>query len=370
MNPFKYGQVVMGEDFCPRPELLRGIKEYIRSGQNILIQGERRTGKTSLICEAVRRIKKKKLLYVDLLGIKSVDDFCGRLVRGIISMEEQEGFVEKVFKSISQLKPIMTVDPVTGQTSISIGVSEKLKPDSIEALLDIIQKARGKKALVVVFDEFQDILTLKESREALAVLRSKIQFHGDIPYIFAGSIRNRMNEIFNHPGSAFFKSAVTINVGQIERKRFSKFLSDKFSLDKRRIKRDTLDKIFEIADNIPNDVQQLCGTIWEKTSHGEEITDKIIPEALKLIFARESKGYEATLVQVTGLQLKVLTGLAKAGGKAPLSGDFLRSIGSALPSSVKKALSRLEKLQILFYHDGEYKFVNPFFRAWLIYMSY
>ena len=84
-----------------------------------------------------------------------------------------------------------------------------------------------KKALVVVFDEFQDILNLKDYKEALALLRSKIQFHIKISYIFAGSIRNKMDDIFNRPDSAFFKSAISIEVGAIDRDQFISFLKNK-----------------------------------------------------------------------------------------------------------------------------------------------
>ena len=46
MNPFKYGCVVSGEFLCPRPELEQQLKSYIQSGQNIVVHGERRMGKT------------------------------------------------------------------------------------------------------------------------------------------------------------------------------------------------------------------------------------------------------------------------------------------------------------------------------------
>ena len=185
MNPFKYGQIVNEEDFCPRPNLLKNVEGFIKSAQNILIQGERRTGKTSLIFEALRRLKKHHVLYVDLLEVKNSDDLCKRIIKAVISMERQSGVAEKLFKSLSRLRPTLSIDPITGQPSISLDASVKLQPDSIESILDMIGAIDKRKAIVVVFDEFQDILNLKDSKEALALLRSKIQFHSKIPYIFA-----------------------------------------------------------------------------------------------------------------------------------------------------------------------------------------
>jgi hypothetical protein len=37
------------------------------------------------------------------------------------------------------------------------------------------------------------------------------------------------------------------------------------------------------------------------------------------------------------------------------------------PSSLRRAITRMVRLNILFESGGEYGFVNPFFRAWLPY---
>ena len=75
MNPFKYGCVVSGENFCPRPELERQLKEFAKSGQNLVVQGARRMGKTSLVVETVKSLRGVSLLYVDLFSVKSIGDF-------------------------------------------------------------------------------------------------------------------------------------------------------------------------------------------------------------------------------------------------------------------------------------------------------
>lgn len=370
MNPFKYGQVVSAKDFCPRPKLLKQLTGSIQSGQNVVLQGERRIGKTSLIHEAVRRLKSYRMLYVDLLEIKTTEDLCKRIVTAIISLERQTAFLEKILQSLSQLRPVISIDPMTGQPSISLDAGVRLRPDSIGGLFDLVSDMWKRKVLVVVFDEFQDILNLSDSNETLAALRSKIQFHADIPYLFAGSIRNQMNSIFTDPESAFFKSAATLDVGPLEEDVFIRFLTKRFESGNRAIQKQVLVKAIETADNVPGDVQELCACLWETASSGEKLTETSIAPALELIYARESKGYEAALVQLTGQQLKCLTGLARMGGEAPLSAGFLKGVGITLPASVKKALNRLLQLRIIYRLQREYKFVNPFFRSWLIWKNY
>jgi hypothetical protein len=369
MNPFKYGQVVSANDFCPRPALMKQVVESIKAGQNMVIQGERRTGKTSLIHEAVRQLKKRRMLYIDLLEIKDADDLCKRMVKAIISLEQQAGFLDKILRTLAHLRPTVSVDAMTGEPSISLDASVSLKPDSVDGILDLVAKIHQRSPLVVMFDEFQDILNLRSSKEALAVLRSRIQFHGKIPYVFAGSVRNQMHEIFTSSDSPFFKSAIAVEVGALDRDRFMEFLKTRFGTGKRTVDDAVLDTGFEIAGDLPGDVQQFCGAIWDTTSFKSHIGRESIAPALHLIFSRESKGYETVLVQLTAHQLRCLVGVARLGGKAPFSGAFLQGVGIPIPASVKKALHRLVQLQLIYRHAGEFKFVNPFFKAWLIWKN-
>jgi uncharacterized protein len=370
MNPFRYGQVVRGEDFCPRPKLIQELTAFIESGQNVALMGERRTGKTSLICEAVRCLKKRRMLYVDLLEIKTSDDLCKRLLKAVLALQRQTGFLEKMLRSLSHLRPSITLDPLTGQPSISLDASVRMTPESIDSLLDMIASLHRRQPLAVVFDEFQDVLNLEDSRETLASLRSKIQFQNKIPYLFAGSIRNQMSMIFADPESPFFKSAASLSIGPIETGLFAEFLKRRFESGKRTVEESAMSRVFEWAEDIPGDVQQLCAVLWEITSYRDPITEDLLPAALERIFARESKAYEAVLVQVTGQQLRCLVGLARHRDTPPLSQDFLRAVGIPAAASVQRALNRLEKLKVVYRHEGRYKFVNPFFKSWLIYKDF
>lgn len=340
----------------------------IKRGQNVYLQGERRSGKTSLIWETVRRMKKPRIVYIDLLETKTADDLIKRMVASVIALERSRGLVNKVFQSLAHLRPVVSADPISGLPTLTLDAAVQLKAESIAGVLDLIAGCQLKtKPLVVVFDEFQDILNLPDADEMLAQLRSKIQFLTDIPFLFAGSIRNKMNAIFNDPDSPFFKSALPIEVGPLKRDAFQAFIAAKFKIGKRKIDPGALERVFDICFNIAGDIQQACSALWESTSYGDTIGDERIPVALEQIFAHEAKGYETALKIVTGQQLKFLTGLARLGGAEPTSAQFLRQAGIPQASSAQAALKRLIDLKLVFRYEGEYRFVNPFFRAWLLY---
>lgn len=365
MIPFKYGTVVSGHDFCGRKDLIKQLRELIASSQNVLVQGQRRVGKTSLIYETVRRLQAYRPLLVDLMEIKTSHDLCQRIIKAIITLETKGNVLTKTLRFLSSLKPQLGFDPLTGLPTISLDPSMKLTPSSLEEISDLITELNKKKKVVVVLDEFQDVLNLKDSAQTLAILRSKIQYHRDVPYVFAGSIRSEMDKIFTAHDSPLFKSAIPITVGPLPEKEFSGFIRKKFLIGKRTIADSTVEQIFTITENITGDILQLCEALWSVTTYGDSISDRNLAEAFELIFSRESKSYELILSGITANQLSCLTGLARVGGKAPTSSAFLQETGIRQPSSVTKALSSLLKRKVIFKMDNEYRFVNPFFKAWL-----
>ncbi|MBN2123305.1 MAG: ATP-binding protein [Deltaproteobacteria bacterium] len=367
MNPFKYGTIVSGKDFCGRESLLKQIIGYIESSQRIALLGERRVGKSSAVYEAVLKSRKARLLYVDLMGIKSIDVLCRRILRAIIILEQKTKWFDKILKNLSYLRPSISVDPLTSMPTVLFDASVEIRANSIPEVLSLVESLGEKRRLVAVFDEFQDILNLEDPHEALALLRSGIQFQNRIPYIFVGSIRHKMDEIFTHHDSAFFKSAIPLTVEPLPYDEFSKFLRKKFSTGQRRIDEMVLKRVFEIANNITGDVQQLCEALWEVTSEKEVVSEDRLKKSLDLIFSREQKSYENYVNLLTDIQLRCLMAIAREGGRGVFSVSFMKAAGFNNPSTVRRAITRLMNLNILFESEGEYKFINPFFRAWLPY---
>jgi len=363
MIPFKYGSIVSGEDFCGREETIKLLTEYLRSSQNVMVQGERRIGKTSLIYETTRRMKNYQTMLVDIMEVKTSDDLCRRMIKAIISLESKGSVLTKILKSFSSLRPQLGVDPITGMPTVSLDRSIEFKPDALDGIFDLLESLN--KHLVVVYDEFQDVLNIPDERAILAALRSRIQYHDRIAYVFAGSIRNKTDRIFTDPESPLFKSAIPISVGPIGDEDFFAFIRNKFRIGDRTISDQTLKRIFDSTDRISGDIQQLCEALWSVTNVGDSISEVDLTRAFELIFSRESKSYELIISELTALQLKCLTALARVGGKRPTSAKFLKESGIRQPSSVSKALSKLMKRKIIFLRGKSYRFVNPFFSAWL-----
>jgi len=365
MIPFKYGQVVDGKDFCGRQKLIKDLSEFIISAQNVVLKGERRIGKTSLIFETLRRLKHKNVIKVDLLSIKSVHDLASKIIKASLDLPLNESVILKIIKGITGIRFQLGFDTNTGQPTISLDSLKRATPSSLEEVLDSLEKMNTNKNLVVIFDEFQEILKIPDSKETLAILRSRIQHQENITYIYAGSVRNEMDKIFNDAESPFFKSAITISVSAIERKEFESFLKEKFASGKREINDALLNHIFNYSDGVSGDIQQLCEAIWSVSDQGDFLTEKHLPEALNLIHSREQDSYQMICQDLNDNQNRCLIGLAINDGARATSWDFREKVGIPQSSTVLRALETLMKKRIIFKDNKKYRFNNPFFKNWI-----
>jgi uncharacterized protein len=365
MIPFKYGVVVSGKDFCGRTKTIEEIKTFVLSSQNIYIQGERRIGKTSLVFETIKRMKSHRLLVIDLLAIRTPEELCSRIIKQLILLENKASFLGNLVKFFTHLRPQISMDPLTNLPVVSFDRTVSVTPESIEEVFELIKTIGQKKKMVVFLDEFQDILRIDDAHWLLATLRSKIQYHDQLSYIYAGSIRNEMDSIFSNSESPFFKSAIPVTISSIKQDVFFSFITKKFKQAKRSIKKEVLKKIFEITADITGDTLQLCEALWSVTDENEIIDGTTVSKALQLIFAREQRSYEMILSGLSINQQKALTGLAKYPGCPLNSSEFLKLSGIGQPSSVNVALKKLADRRIIFKTANNYSFSNPFFAAWL-----
>ena len=365
MNPFKYGCTVGGESFCPRPELEHPLAELIRAGQNVVIQGERRMGKTSLVLETVRHMKGFSLFHADFLCVRDQADICRRILSAIARLESSEGWFAKILKAFAYLRPLVSIDPSTGAPTLSLDARLASEPSTLEAILDTLLAQTARRKVCAVFDEFQDILDIDDGKRILAVMRARIQLDSNTAYIFLGSVRNRMTDIFWHPDSPFYHSAASFPVGEIASDDFFKFVQSRFATGKRNLNRGDFEAILRIARATPGYVQELCASAWDETDAGDAIDGPTIDRALMAVFAREQEHFELFVRRLTPLQTRILKSLATRGGKEVFSSAFLESASVFNASSVKGAIRRIEKEGIIYGLKGEFKFVNPFFGEWV-----
>ena len=364
-NPFKYGCVVAGKYFCSRTKLMKRLAEYIVGGQNLVIQGDRRMGKSSLIANTLKGMRGYHPLMIDLMGVKSVADICNRVADALVRFDETDSMLRQVAGLFSHLKPVMTIDSMSGMPTISVDRRASTSPSNINVAINAIEHhVKGRKSCVV-FDEFQDILDLKDGEQVLAIMRSRIQYLQDTAFVYLGSSRNEMLNIFMSPKSPFYKSALMFSVGEMDEKVYFEFIRKKFVEGSRTLSKELFGEIWALVDHTTGDVQELCDALWSVTQENEDLTHAHVVEALKEIYRRESFGYATFVKGLTDIQLRVLKALAQLGGEHPQSVEFMEAAQVMSHASIKRALTSLSAAGLIYPQTGDYKFVSPFFREWI-----
>lgn len=368
-NPFVYGRVVTGDEFFGRAKLIDRIQGYIRTGQNIVVFGERRVGKTSLIAEAIRRLN-MPCLKVDFYEIRTEREMITRAIRGIERLEKESPFFSRWIARGRRVRGMITQDYDQPSMMPKVHLEGYFKDpvSSITDLLDYIHDFRSEKPLVAFFDEFQGIFGLENGMDILATMRSEIQTQAETPYIFAGSIRRKMHEIFMEPKHPFYKSALPLEIGPIEFEEIGPIVINLFDSGRRKIKPKHLQSLYNMLYGNTGDFQQLCSSLWEVSSPGQTLDRDVITEALDVVWETEMPVYASIRKALTGQQNRVLQTLALTDGKEPFGGQFRKVAGDISPGTVQKALAKLEEMDLVFqpYDSKDYRFYSPFFKLWLI----
>lgn len=362
MIPFKTGVHVIGADFCARQEELEWLREIMESAGRVYVVGERRIGKSSLIAEAVRPLKDTRAVFVDLMALKDLEDLTHRLGQAMLTSETQQSRVLSLMRSLSSLRPSMTMDSTTGSPSITFAPGTGKQLETLDELFTVI--GRWKRA-VVVLDEFQDVLTLGDSRRVLARIRSLVQTQRNVAFIYSGSIRNQMEDIFTNQESPFFNSASRLWVGPLDRALFRRYLQTRFARGGRSASTQRLDAILDACHENPGHVQRFCISLWQVTSEGREISDDDMSDAWSVLFGMQRDAYELTLTTLSSQQTRVLRTLAHVGGESTLSSDFIEMTGITLSPSVRKAMVSLVARRLVQKDQTTYRICDPFLAAWL-----
>lgn len=358
MNPFKFGTVVDEPFFINRKEELAEIDNLINSENHLTIISPRRYGKTSLLRKALVGLEKHSI-YLDLQLIVTPMDFASQLLKRIYRI-----FPFNRLKS--QLKsfrviPALTVNPVTGEVDVSF------RPDNdtvvpLEDVLNLIDKLGSeKRRIVVVLDEFQEIFRIDKGLDR--ILRSIMQNHKNVNYIFSGSSESMMREIFENKKSPFYHFAYIMPLRLIPREEFTDYLVANFSRVTEYEKAISSD-ILEETGSHPYYTQQLAFVVWNilnSSGYNKEITRIAVDEILQ----NQDNNYERLWYGLNRTDMKVLIGMS-ASDIEPLSNKFAIRFNAGSDSTVYSSLQRLMYKGILIKEGRSYFIDDPFFKRWIV----
>ena len=257
------------EDLVGREPYMRRATERLLDGEHLLIAGPRRIGKTSVILEVLRRLRREGLVaaYVDCLGATGVRELGERIAGALLATLEGRDSLEDARRVAAGLQGGRTryehlelVLPVVKETSAQ---------RAFEAALDLPRAvaARSGRRVVVALDEFQEAGRL--GPRVFDLMRSRFQSQRGVAYAFLGSEEGILEELFAHKGRALYRFAVALDLADEGGHRFGidpgdwvTYLRRKFGHRKIALSEAEADRLLDATGGHPQDTMQLCAALY------------------------------------------------------------------------------------------------------------
>jgi hypothetical protein len=221
--------------------------------------------------------------------------------------------------------------------------------------------------IVIAIDEFQQICEYPE-KNVEAILRTHIQQLKNIQFIFCGSNRSMMAEMFTHVKRPFFASTRMLYLDKIENAEYEEFIKHHFESNKKHIKDEALKAILDLTKSHTFYTQNLCNYIFSMK------TNLIDMEVVKKAMANILKENESYFFQyrqlVTTDQWNYMIAVAKENEVAQATAQkFISKYNIGTPANSRRILkSLIEKeliLENLLNEKTSYQIYDVFLSRWL-----
>ncbi len=371
MNPFSYGGVVGNGEFCNRVQELADLTETMKSSGRCFVYAERRMGKTSLVMRAIEKLSRKDFMpvYVDLWPTDGSASFATSTARAVTTAAETNTtkLLELGKALFGRLRPSVSLDD-SGQPKVEFGIDGRTatKSDLTEVLAaPEALAARSGKKVVMVFDEFQQIAEY-ENDLAERQLRSSIQHHKNVAYLFLGSRKHLLQSMFLDQSRPLYRSAMHYPIGPIETKHWQPFISKRFVDAKKSFSKPLIAELCDRTQGHPFYTQHLCHVLWSMIDPGGCVEAAQLDQAVGELLRRESHAYVTLWESLTKNERRFLRGLANSETPPkPFSSDFTRQYGLRTASNAQRASESLVAGDVIEREASSYFITDRFLRLWI-----
>ena len=345
VNPFVVTGRIEPEYFCDRvTESARLVKSII-NGNNLVIISPRRMGKTGLIrfCYDKPEIAEEYYtFFIDILHTSSLREFTYILGKEIYEtlLPRSRKMIDLFIRTIKSVNGKFGFDPVSGTPVFNVELGDIDRP---EYTLDEIFRylASADKPCIVAIDEFQQIAKYPE-KNIEALLRTHIQKLRNSNFIFAGSERHMMQEMFTSAARPFYHSADMLELKAIGPEIYVPFIVGHFEKRNRRISAEDVTKVYDFFNGHTYYVQKTFNEAFADTPEGGTCTLDIIRDAVRNMVASNDTIFSEILSNIPEKQKELLYAIAKEGEAAHItSSGFIKRHSLSSASSVQSALKKL-----------------------------
>ena len=332
INPFIVAGKIPAKYFCDRKEESARLTDCIQNQENVVLISPRRMGKSKLIDYCFDKSAIRNSYYTleaDILQTTSLQEFIQ--VLGCVVYKQLARRSERLFKlfaaTLRSLSASFGFDPIQNTPTFDIKLGDITAPEyTLDEIFAYIEKAD--KRCIIAIDEFQQITNYAE-KNVEAILRTRIQRCSNANFIFAGSRRRILNEMFLSNKRPFYQSATLIQLDPIPKETYLKFVKKHFDDGQKNIEKEAVTNVYNTFEGVTYYMQRMMLFISEQQK--------------ALLYAICKEG---TARQIT-------------------SAAFVRNHNLRSQSSVQSAVKRLLEYDLITGQEHSYHISDPLLSLWI-----
>lgn len=372
VNPFIISGYEGEEYFCDRVEETKQLCSEIANGNNVALIATRRMGKSGLIhhCFAQEEIKQDfYTFFIDIYDTKNLNDLIVKLSREIIERLKPYGMkaLKHFWDCVHSLQAGISFTP-SGDASFNVQVGDI--NEGVNTLDEIFRYlGEADKPCIVAIDEFQQIAQYPE-KNVEATLRTYVQNCRNTQFIFAGSQRHVMSQMFSSASRPFFQSVSVMHLDSINIEAYDAFARNHFENAGIRLDDGVTRKVYELSKGVTWYTQKLFNTMYAQLLSDDVCQLDNVDDALAYILKTQEYMYKETLFRIPEKQKLVLIALAKEGtAKGITSSAFIKKYRLPSASTVQSAVKGLLEKDFVTFEQGMYSVYDLFLAYWIKYMA-
>jgi len=368
-NPFIITGDIPPEYFCDRKEESKSIIQMLTNGENVCLMSPRRMGKSKLIqfCYDQNPLASDYYcFYIDIFHTTSLREFTytfGRQVFSTLKSKSQNMTLWFV-QALKSLSADFGFDPSTGMPTFSLSLGDIHNPEfTLEEIFKALEQAD--KPCIVCFDEFQQIANYPE-KNIEALLRGYIQHLGNANFVFSGSSRHLLTQMFHSYARPFYNSTTTLTLDAIDLEEYTKFATYWFNQFSKQIDPQLIAQVYQIMEHNTYYIHKTLHELFENTPMGESCDIKILPNIINGMIEEQGRSYRQMLSFIPDRQKEVLFAIADAGKAEKIMGtQFIRRYSLPSASAVQASVRKLMETDYVTFYDGVYSIPDVLFRMYL-----
>lgn len=372
-NPFYITGIVPDPFFCDRGKETSWMVRTLENKAHILLSSPRRMGKTQLIRHVFEQPTIKDncyTFYVDIYPTTSLHEFVLLLSKEIYSVLVPKGkaMLDKFLAGIHSLAGSLGYDPVTETPRFDIKLGDIHTPElTLEEIFAFLEHAD--KPCIFAIDEFQQIAEYPE-RNVEALLRAHIQKMNNCLFIYAGSNRHILENMFNSAAKPFYNSAEQIYLDCIPKEIYTGFAEEQFTKAGRRITPRAASFAYDLFEGHTYYVHSIFHNVFAYLDPEKVIEEPDIEKTLNDILEEKGHAFASVMNQLNYQQKETLIAIAKEGKASGVTSvAFVKRHALKSPSSVQYSINALLDKQLLTYENQRrakvYSISDRFLEKWI-----